>query len=356
MWVFFVGMILVHWKRDVIRTIPRGIFFIAVLQLPFVLHEYLFLVPKRIGLGGGVVPVDIVSGTFGGTLYGGGANAVLAAFLVTVVACLLGLWKHGALSSNKTLVLSLLLLGPLLVNQAKISALYLPLVFFVLFHREALKRPLRFLAAGGVAFVLLAVLMTALTLHQSSGKLQTWSDLVSFVFERQTASIAERGGQYNQLTRWTTLTFWAKEHVTGNPVHILVGHGPGASRVQDSGLDLAETLAEKQYGGMKLGTTALSALLWDTGVIGLISVLGLFFAAFRAAGHLSRYYQERDRYLAGLFDGLRAGIAVLTLSLAHKDFFAYHIPFQTLVLLIFSFIVISHRQVGGSSVYSREEV
>ena len=360
MWIFFFAMILIQWQPEIIRSIPRGLLFIALLQLPFVLHEYLILVPKRMGIGGGIVPVDVVSGTFGGTLYGGGANAVLAAFLMTIIACLLGLWKHGVLSRFNTIVLSLIFLSPLLVNEAKISALYFPLVFIVLFYRDIVERPLRFLVAGGVAFGALAVLLTALTLGQPSGKLHTWSDLVGFTFDRQTASIAGRKGQYSELSRWTALTFWSREHVSGNPVHFLIGHGPGASRVQAAGLDLAETLAEKRYGGLQIGYTAVSALLWDMGVIGLFAVLGLFFSAFRAAGRLSSFYRDRDRFLSGLFDGLRAGISVLTLSLAHKDFFAFHIPYQTLVMLIFAFIVIFERQVGEleaeSSVANPEQV
>ena len=91
-----------------------------MLQLPFVAHEYLVLVPKRVGLGGGIVPVDIVAGTFGAILEAGGANAVLAAYQVIVVACLLALWKNGALSGFKAAVLSLMLLSPMVVNQAKI--------------------------------------------------------------------------------------------------------------------------------------------------------------------------------------------------------------------------------------------
>ncbi len=349
MWIFLLGMILVSWKWEVIHSIPKLMFYIALLQLPFVLHQYLFLVPKRQGLGDGIVAVDVVSGTFGGSLMGGGANAVLAAFLIIVIACLLGLWKHGALSKMKTIGFSLLFLSPIFFNEAKISAIYLPLVYIILFYKDIIARPLRFIVVSSGMLALLAALLTALTLAQPSGKLHTWSDLVNFTFERQTASMHERRGQYSELSRWTALTFWAKEHTHANPVHILIGHGPGSSRVQESGLDLADTLAEEHYGGLQIGYTAVSALLWDTGILGLAAVLAMFIAAFQTAGWLSSYYRERDRFQAGIFNGLQAGIAVLCLSLAHKDFFVFNIPFQTLLLLIFGYLVICRVQIAESS-------
>lgn len=339
MWVFFFGLLQIRWKPDVFRSLPRSILYLAFLQLPFVLHQYIFLVPKRIGIGGGIVPADVVSGTFGASLYGGGSNAVLAAFMMVVIACLFGLWKHGSLSKARTIAMSLLFLSPLFVNEAKISAVYLPLIYVILFYQDIVKRPWRFLMSGVAMLALMAALLTALALAQPSGKLHSVSDLIQFTFSRQTASIEERSGA-SELSRWTALTFWAKEHVHSNPVNILIGHGPGASRVSDSGLDLATTLAEKHYGGLPIGYTALSALLWDTGVLGLFSILGMFFAGFRAAGWLCDYYRERDPYQAGLFDGLRAGIAVLTLSLAHKDFFVFNIPYQTLVLLVFGYLLV----------------
>ena len=118
-----------------------GLLLIALLQLPFAAHQYLCLVPKRIGLGEGIVPADVVAGTFGATLLGGGANAVLAAFLVIVVGLLLALWKNGVLSAADGQLLSLLLLTPLLVNQAKVAVLYLPLMFVVIFYRDIVRRP-----------------------------------------------------------------------------------------------------------------------------------------------------------------------------------------------------------------------
>ena len=339
MGALFLAVALLRWDHAVLdRQLVRAMIVLAVLQIPFAAHQYFSLVPMRVGLGGGIVPVDIVAGTFGATLLGGGANAVLAAYQIIVVALLLALWKNGAMSLLRMATLSLLLLLPLLVNQAKIAVLYLPLVFVVLFRRDFIVRPGKFVVAGVGAAGVFAVLMTMLMVTHPSGRLQSWSDLVEFVVTRQTATIDERGlDQYSALTRWTSLTFWAEQHATANPVHTLVGHGLGASRDHEDSGD-AHTLAERKYPGLNIGATSISALLWDTGVIGLATVLGMMASAFFMAGALARHYRGRDPFRCGLFEGLQAAIAVLTLALAHKDFFVVHIPFQTITYLIVGYI------------------
>jgi hypothetical protein len=195
-------------------------------------------------------------------------------------------------------------------------------------------------------FGLLAILMTALVLGSNSTKIHNSSDLINLVITEQTASADQRQGQYSQLTRWTALTFWAKEHVRANPINTLIGHGIGASRENSSGLVVADTLAEKRYTGLRIGYTALSALLWDTGLIGLITVLGMFTSAFLTAGRLARHYQGRDKFKTGLFEGLQAGMAILTLSLAHKDFFVNHLPYQAFTYVIIGFIAYSWLEVA----------
>ena len=315
-----------------------GLVLIALIQLPFAAHEYLFLVPKRIGLGNGIVPVDIVAGTFGATLLGGGANAVLAAFMVIVIGWLLALWKNGVLSATTAVGLSVLLFSPLLVNQAKIAVLYLPLMYGVIFYRDIAARPAKFFLAGAGMLGVLAALLTALTLTNPTGKLHSWTDLVEYVVARQTASTDDREG-YNELTRITALTFWAKQHASANPAHTLLGHGLGASREPEGGLDLAKTLAQQKYPGLGIGYTALSALLWDVGVVGVITVLGMFVSAFFLAGRLARHYRNRDPMRTAWFEGLQAAMAILTLSLAHKDFFVVHLPFQALAYLLVGCII-----------------
>jgi hypothetical protein len=353
MWGLFLSVVFLRWPANFTKRVAWGMFLIALLQLPFVAQEYLILVPRRVGLGGGIVPVDIVAGTFGAILEAGGANAVLAAYQVIVVACLLGLWKNGALSGIKTAVLSVMLLSPMMINQARITALYVPLAFVVVFHRDIASKPLKFIVAGATTFGLLAILMTALVVGSNSSKVKDSADLVNLIIAQQTENANDRVGQYSELSRWTAITFWAQEHVKANPINTLIGHGVGASRENAGGVVGASTLAEKKYGGLRIGYTAVSALLWDTGVIGLVSVLGMFAAAFFTAGRVARYYRGKDNFRTGLFEGLQAGMAVLGLSLAHKDFYVNHVPYQAFTYLIIGFIAYSWLEVERAESQSR---
>lgn len=340
MWGLLFALVFVRWTPRLLESLPRATLFVAFVQLPFALHQYFVLVPRRLGLGDGVVAADVIAGTFGATETGGGANAVLAAFLFVVLGCLLGLWKKGVLSTAKLVLMAPVLLSPLFVNQTKISAVYLPLLFLVIFYDDILRRPGRFLVIAAAAGAALVAMVAALVVLQPHKDVQSWQDLIAWVIERQTADIAERSGPgSSELSRVTALTFWAEEHAHANVGHVLIGHGLGASRARDAGLDLGDTLADKEYGGLEIGYTALSALLWDTGVIGLIMILGMFYSAFRMCGRLAEHYSGRPE-LAGIFDGLRGGIVVLALSLAHRDFFAFHLPYQTLILLVFGYVSI----------------
>lgn len=344
MWGLLFALVFVRWTPRLLESLPRAILFVAFVQLPFAVHQYLILVPRRASLGGGVVAADVIAGTFGATETGGGANAVLAVFLFVVLGCLLGLWKKGVLSSLKLVFFVPVLLSPLFVNQTKISAIYLPILFLVIFYDDIVRRPGRFLAIGAVAGAALVAMVAAIVVLQPNKDIKSWQDLIAWVIERQTADIAERAGPgSSDLSRFTALTFWAGEHAHANVGHALIGHGLGASRARDAGLDLGDTLADKEYGGIEIGYTALSALLWDTGIIGLVLVLGMFYSAFRMCGRLAERFEDR-RDLSGIFEGLRGGIVVLALSLAHRDFFAFHLPYQTLILLVFGYVAVWYMQ------------
>ncbi|MDX9740827.1 MAG: hypothetical protein RBT81_06570 [Gammaproteobacteria bacterium] len=346
LWTLVFALLLSRWRVADLDGLLKLMLGIALLQIPFVMHQYLVLVPLREGLGPGVIPVDILVGTFGGNALGGGANAVLALFSFVVFACLLGLWRHGAVSGVVAFSLGLPIIAPVFFNEAKIAVFYLPVVVLLVFWQDLALRPLRFLAVGGAAAILFGLLMTAMTVFHPGGNLRTWSDLINVTWEQQVADIEDLRGQHSELTRWTALTFWAQEHARAHPLHVAVGHGIGASRVAEEGeWSVTRTLAEERYhAGLRIGYTAISSILWDTGVLGLIAIVGGLISAWRTAGRLALEHAGVDPFHAGIFDGLKAGIAIVALSLAHKDFFVLHLPYQTLVLLMLGYLALAARR------------
>ena len=352
-WILLYAVVLTKWKGRELRIFTVVFLVLAFIQLPVTLHQYLYLVPLRRPYAGEITPVDVVAGTFGALLLGGGANAVFTLFMFIVVACLIGIWKRGKLSTFWTAALSVTFLLPVLFNETKIAAVYLPVVFLTLFYRDIVQRPLRFIVMGCVASGMFAVLITVLIMLHPGDDVKSWSDLFRVTFENETSGISEQSdSEYSKLTRWTVLTFWAQENISEHPIHIALGWGPGASRIIEEGeTRWTETLAEKRYGGgstgIRIGYTAFSALLWDVGVVGFLAVLAMFYAAYRTATRLEIAYRSRDPYLSGIFDGLRAATIMMVISLAHKDFFVVHLPFQTLMLLIFGFMIVAQRQLAG---------
>jgi hypothetical protein len=330
----FFALVMMTWPKQVIDALPRIMLYIAFLQLPFVLHQYLYLVPRRMGYGEGVVPYDVVAGTFGASLFGGGANAVLSAFLLIVVAVLLALWNNRAISLTRLLLFSLPLMTPIFVNESKVSILYLLIIVLIIFKNEIMLRPLRAILSGALLAVLLTGLMVAYSAYyadQADGA----DDLISGTIQQNFSSDQGHGGFY--LNRWSTLTFWIQEHSAREPIHALIGHGPRASREGGDGLDAGGTLASRRYPGMGIGLTGVSAVLWEAGLLGLIAVGGMFVVAFQSAGALRRRFID-DPYRSGLFSGLQAGVVILMLSMFHKSFFVFDIGYQTILMLLFGFL------------------
>lgn len=347
LWTLAFALVLSRWRVAELDGVLKLMIFIALLQIPFVVHQHLVLVPLREGLGAGIIPVDILVGTFGGNVFGGGANAVLALFVFLVFACLLGLWRRGAMSGFAALALGLPVIAPVFFNEAKVAVLYLPVVMLVVFWSDLVRRPLRFIAVGGLATLLFALMMTAMTVFHPGGNLRGWSDLIDVTWQQQIADIEELRGQHSELTRWTALTFWAQENAHAHPLHIALGHGIGASRIAEDGeWSVTRTLAEERYHeGLRIGYTAVSSILWDTGVLGLAAIAGLLISAWRTAGRLAEEHAAvADDFHAGIFDGLKAGVAIVAISLLHKEFFVLHLPYQTLVLLLLGYLALAARR------------
>lgn len=331
LWGVLFALPLLAWPKRDPEYIPMVVFWVALLQVPFAIHQYLVLVPQRIGMSAmGIVPVDIVSGTFGGTLVGGGANAALAVFLMVVLAVLLSLYRNGCVSAGKALLLGALMLTPLLLNSAKVSVLYLLVIFLFVFGQDLAKKPGRFVVMGLGAAAMVGVLAAAYVYTSPSDKVKSLRDLIEHTYGYNFGNEELWDGS---LSRWGALEYWYRTHGPGKLTFTLIGHGPGVTRVEEATASPALAVANPELG---IGNTAAAAILWECGVLGLLAITGLFASGFITARRLA--LTTRDPWRSGIFRGLAASTAVVYISIWHKNFLVYQIGYQTVVVLILGYL------------------
>jgi len=347
-WSLFLGLALMTSWAGFEKTLPRVLLVIAILQLPFALHQYLFISPFRYGIGGGIVAVDIVSGTLGGNVAGGGQNALLALFLSSAIGILLSLWRTGAIRARVLFLLLPILLLPMLLNSSRASLVYGVAIFLVVFRREILKRPARVLA-GAVG---LAVLGAALLVSYKILDEMQWGNRYESIWDMATEVIRKNTDEaegYGSLTlnRTSALTFWFEEQRRYPLVKTLFGHGLSAAREGEGRLlDTSHNLANTRYALVGIGLTTTSSLLWDVGVVGTAAAFALLYTAFVQTGRLAGRFAG-NAYRSGLFEGLQATILLVALSFFHKNYFTFHLGYQVLFMTLIGFIVWASRQLEG---------
>jgi hypothetical protein len=343
-WGLFFAIALMRWKEDAVDALPKILVWVALIQLPFVLHQYFVLVPSRIGLPGGVVAEDVVAGTFGASVTGGGANAELSLLLLTALAILTALFKHRLISRTMLALAAIPLLVPIFLNANRLAILYILVGYFLLFARDAFRKPVKTLAVGILAASLLfGIIWThARLLSRADPDL----DVRSFIVDTITRNVsAEHGhGQY-ELNRWTVYTFWAKESREAPVQNVLLGHGLGASRDAAGGALEVSTLAQWRYEGMGIGLTSAAGILWELGVAGFLCIVGVFWAAFRAAMRLPALHADVP-WRAAVFEGLQVAVVLLFLSLFHKQAFLRHLPYQALLMTVLGYLAYWQARAG----------
>jgi hypothetical protein len=330
------AIVLMGWDGAIVDRIPKLLVGVALIQFPFVLHQYLYLVPARVGLGNGIVAEDVIAGTLGASATGGGANAVLSLLLLIATSLLLALYRRKQVSGAVLSVCLVILLVPVMLNSNRISLFYLLMIYLMLFSRDLLKAPAKAIAMGAL-FVLIigGVFWSYSKLLSNSQPSSGWEDFIAHTFEQNTS--AGFGYGHYQLNRWTSVTFWVQEHRHAPLSTLLLGHGAGAARDAEGGAISADTLAQRDYAGVGIGLTTVSAVLWELGIIGLACLLAVMIVAFRSAGRLATFY-DKEPYRAAMFQGLRVGIALFAVSLIHKSSLTFHLPYQTLLLMVLGYI------------------
>lgn len=261
-----------------IRRWRKFFIIVALFQLPWAVYELVKLVPIREGFRyayPGLVPIDVVAGTFGASMTGGGASGEMATFLIIMLAFLLSRLRENVLGIRTLLLFAPFVLIPLFLGESKVVVVLLPLMFLTLYRREILIRP--HYAFVGLLFGAL------LTISAGYAYLQvTKKTLDGLVTETLGYNVYEKSHGGYALNRTRVLTFWAGNQGLHNPTGALLGHGLGAAH-DNTGGQIA-----RRYPGYGVGLTAAATLLWEQGIFGATLFLTILALAWRAAGQIRR--------------------------------------------------------------------
>lgn len=322
-WISLKKNDLLHWKKLLLV--------VAIIQLPFAIYQLLVYVPMREGFRDaivGLVPIDVVAGTFGATLYGGGSNAEMATFLLLCFAFLVARRREQILSTRKLIAFATLLLPPIFLGETKIIVIILPIIFLVLYRKEILLKPHKAFI-GLVATCLLTV-----------GAGYSYLSLTERNFEEEVEGTLEynfydQGYGTYALNRTTALTFWAERQSSHGPASAIIGNGLGSSHDPTSG-HIATI-----YSGYGVGLTAASTLLWDLGAIGLALFLSILIAAWFCAKKIGEHASEA--WIRADIQGIQVALVVFAFYSIYRVTLLETLSFQIIYALTLGYLAWIHR-------------
>ena len=338
MWGLLVALAWLGYTRADASRFIAFLGWLAVIQLPFVLHQYFVLVPQRSGVADAarnIVAVDIVAGTFGGNMVGGGRSADLAVLVVIAIVFFFAQWRNGRRGLTSTVALTALAFAPILLNEAKLALVLLPVGLLLLFRDNITRRPLRALA-GAVALAGVLALVVVGYANLPGAANQQSDSVSSFIASSIDYNLGDKGYGSAVLNRSTVYGFWVKEHVRmGDIIRAAVGHGPGFSNA--TAIKRGDNPTASRYIGYAIGLTGLSTLLWDTGLLGTTLLVSAFVVAYKLAGNLLLQFRSTSHEAA--IKAAQIAVVLLGISLFHNEYISFDVGFQTMLSVVFGYLL-----------------
>ncbi len=333
-WGLLFGLALIKWDTKTLDRLLKFLFLIALIQFPFVLHQYFVIVPEREGLWRhSIVALDVVAGTFGADYFAGGKNMVLSAYLIMMLAGVSALWREKAIKGYVLLFASPFLLAPLFLNETKFALILLLFSLFYVFRCDLIQKPSRFLMLVLIGLILTLGLLT--TYADSYGEGRPLMETIIYAID---SNVEDQGYNGRELNRVTVLSFWMQQHGIDNFSETILGHGLGAAHESsESILSSVVSLASSRYDGYGIGLTSISSLLWDTGLLGTLVIIAMFISAFITTRNLGKHFIDNP-WRAGIFEGMQVAVLVNALLLFHNNYFVLDAVYQTVVYFVFGYI------------------
>lgn len=317
-WYFFFWPVMLAFMLGVLK--PHHIesiwkFLIAVLliQFPFALYQYFFVVKQSMRA---MTPWDSVVGTFPGSEDTGGQSAAMAIFVLVALLLAFALWRAKRLHGGVMLLAGICALGYLALAEVKAAVLLLPAIVVLYYWRELGKHPfqalLLFLAACAAIIVLFAGYERFYYAGHTYGETTEPRTAISDV---QNALDPAKVSRYRpQIGRITHFIYWWGENVrTGDIQHALLGHGMGA--VHATRLGVGDVAGKYP---IRMDVSSSTILLWETGLLGHLLFMAMLTAAAVLSARMARQTDIPEWHRIALRVGA-LGLLLIIMTLPYKD-------------------------------------
>lgn len=266
MWGVLLAVVWLRWSESALRSAWTAVVAVAVCQWPFALYQRVFVATKR----GDAAYWDAVVGTFGGDPGGGGHSAAMALVACVGLLVIISRWRAREMGTGMTLMLGAMCLASVMLAEVKMIFVWLPVVAVLLFLRDIRSNPPKALLLFCLAAVMIGGMAAGYREAFYKGpRMHTWGQFfdsqIRYAVDPEEFNVAHR-----RLGRIAALSFWWQRNSIDDPVQFLFGHGLGASR-GSSIVAVGELARRYPY---QIDFSSVSALLWDTGLVGA----GLFLA------------------------------------------------------------------------------
>jgi hypothetical protein len=336
-WGLMFALAWLAFSVSEIQRIQRLMLWLAFAQLPFALYELLKFVPMRKAMAinlPGLVPIDIVAGTFGGEILGGGENGSMATFLIIMFAFLLSRWRSKLLTDKQFIWFSIPTLLPLFLGETKIVVVFFPLMFFGIYGKAILRKPLQ-----GLIISITAILIT-LAAGYMYAEIYINKPFLTVIQDTISYNFGNRGYGNNYLNRSTAISFWWTKHII-DPAHLIFGHGLGSAHSSAGALKPGHIA--QLFTGYGIDLTAASELLWETGLMGLGLYLSIFISAWFTASSLLK--QSTNSEQRADITAIRSTLPIILIFIFYRNSPLETLTFQIIFAMQLGYLAYLARRV-----------
>lgn len=321
------------------KRFMQFLFVLSLVQLPFALQQFIYYVPLRdtvLAAQHNIVAIDIVAGTFGGNLYGGGRSSTLALLQSIAILIVLLKWTVKENKTALTLFYGFWIFIPMALNEAKLFIVLIPLGLFIAFRKEILAHPIKTL----ISIIVMVSLLLALLFVYSLLPGQQFTSFESFMNESIAYNMGDKGYGSAVLNRTTVYSFWWSQNIShGDILHSLFGHGLG--QTNSAGVNVDHNLANTIYAKYAIGLTGTSAMLWEVGLVGTAVFFMFLFFAFRLGTALVNTWAGSSQW--PYLKAAQASIVMFAISMFHNNYLVTDIGTQALMMVVVGYLLAMSR-------------